>query len=138
MTENPVTIGPYRCGRGQPLLVIAGPCVIEDATATLAIAERLRQIADGVVRCALVFKASFDKANRTSIDAYRGPGLDCGLEILRGSETGDGAAGDHRHPLARTGGGRSARCATCCRFPPFSPGKPICWLRRRPRAGRYT
>ena len=82
MSENPVTIGAYRCGRGQPLLVIAGPCVIEDAAATLAIAERLRQIAQEL-SLALVFKASFDKANRTSIDAFRGPGLQGGLDILR-------------------------------------------------------
>ena len=81
MCENPVTIGPYRCGRGQPLLVIAGPCVIEDEAATLAIAKRLRQIAVEL-SVAVVFKASFDKANRTSIDSYRGPGLARGLEIL--------------------------------------------------------
>ncbi len=82
MCENPVTIGPYRCGRGQPLLVIAGPCVIEDEAATVAIARRLRQIADEL-SVAVVFKASFDKANRTSIGSYRGPGLARGLEILR-------------------------------------------------------
>lgn len=62
-------------------MVIAGPCVIEDAALTQSIAERLRQIADEL-RLPLVFKASFDKANRTSLDAYRGPGLRQGLEIL--------------------------------------------------------
>ena len=82
MPENPATIGPYRCGRGQPLLVIAGPCVIEDEAATLAIAARLKEIAPALP-VPLVFKASFDKANRTSINAYRGPGLARGLEILR-------------------------------------------------------
>ena len=82
MPENPVTIGPCRCGRGQPLLVIAGPCVIEDEAATLAIAERLKQIAVEL-SVPLVFKASFDKANRTSIDSYRGPGLARGLDVLR-------------------------------------------------------
>ncbi|MGO8690610.1 MAG: 3-deoxy-8-phosphooctulonate synthase [Thermoguttaceae bacterium] len=82
MPENPATIGPYRCGRGQPLLVIAGPCVIEDEAATLAIATRLKEIALALP-VPLVFKASFDKANRTSIDSYRGPGLARGLEILR-------------------------------------------------------
>jgi len=79
--ENPATIGPYHCGRGQPLLVIAGPCVIEDEGLTLAIARRLRQIADAM-GVNLVFKASFDKANRTSVDSYRGPGLERGLAIL--------------------------------------------------------
>jgi 2-dehydro-3-deoxyphosphooctonate aldolase (KDO 8-P synthase) len=82
MPHNPATIGPYLCGRGQPLLLIAGPCVIESETLTLAIAERLRRITDGKP-LQLVFKASFDKANRTSIEAYRGPGLDVGLRILR-------------------------------------------------------
>lgn len=82
MAENPVTIGPYRCGRGQPLLVIAGPCVIEGEELTLEIAQRLREIAEAL-SLALVFKASFDKANRTSVAAYRGPGLEQGLAILR-------------------------------------------------------
>ncbi|MCA9100231.1 MAG: 3-deoxy-8-phosphooctulonate synthase [Planctomycetales bacterium] len=81
MPDNPVQIGPHRCGRGCPLLVIAGPCVIENAEATLRIAHTLAEIA---VRqdVSLVFKASFDKANRTSINSYRGPGLAAGLEIL--------------------------------------------------------
>jgi 2-dehydro-3-deoxyphosphooctonate aldolase (KDO 8-P synthase) len=56
--------------------------VIEDEAATLAIAERLRQIAVEL-SVAVVFKASFDKANRTSVDSYRGPGLARGLDILR-------------------------------------------------------
>ena len=81
MPNNPATIGPYRCGDGQPLLLIAGPCVIENETLTLKIAERLRQIT-ARVPLQLVFKASFDKANRTSLDAFRGPGLDGGLRIL--------------------------------------------------------
>jgi len=79
--NNPATIGPYRCGDGQPLLLIAGPCVIENAELTLTIAERLRQITAGLP-VQLVFKASFDKANRTSVESYRGPGLDAGLRIL--------------------------------------------------------
>ena len=81
MPQNPITIGPYRCGRGQPLLLIAGPCVIENEEATLAIATRLKEIVAGLP-VQLVFKASFDKANRTSVDSYRGPGLKRGLEIL--------------------------------------------------------
>jgi len=82
MIENPATVGPYRCGIGQPLLVIAGPCVIEDEATTLSIAEGLRRIA-GQLEVQLVFKASFDKANRTSVDAYRGPGLEKGMAVLR-------------------------------------------------------
>jgi len=79
--ENPATIGSYRCGRRQPLMVIAGPCVIEDEAGTLAIAERLRKLADALP-IQLVFKASFDKANRTSVTSYRGPGLAAGLGVL--------------------------------------------------------
>ena len=81
MPENPATIGAHACGRGQPLLVIAGPCVIETEELTLRIAEHLRGLAEGLP-IGLVFKASFDKANRTSLDAYRGPGLEAGLRIL--------------------------------------------------------
>jgi 2-dehydro-3-deoxyphosphooctonate aldolase (KDO 8-P synthase) len=79
--ENPATIGPYRCGRGQPLLLIAGPCVIEDAVLTLSIAQRLAQIAADLA-VPLIFKASFDKANRTSVDSFRGPGIEQGLDVL--------------------------------------------------------
>ncbi len=81
MPNNPVAIGPYRCGDDQQLLLIAGPCVIEDEASTLLIAERLREITDSLP-VQLVFKASFDKANRTSLDSYRGPGLEQGLRIL--------------------------------------------------------
>ena len=71
--ENPATIGELRCGRGQPLLVIAGPCVMESEEQTLSIAGRLKQIA-AELAVPLVFKASFDKANRTSVTAFRGRG----------------------------------------------------------------
>ncbi len=76
-----VLIGPHRCGRGEPLLLILGPCVIENETLTLQIAELIAQMAERL-GVAVVFKASFDKANRTSLDAYRGPGLEEGLRIL--------------------------------------------------------
>ena len=82
MPENPAAIGPYLCGRGQPMLVIAGPCVIEDDQQPLAIAMRLKKIVEGLP-VGLIFKASFDKANRTSVESYRGPGLEKGLGILR-------------------------------------------------------
>jgi 2-dehydro-3-deoxyphosphooctonate aldolase (KDO 8-P synthase) len=79
--NNPAQIGSYRCGRGEKLLVIAGPCVIETESLTLSIAERLaRETRDLSVQ--LVFKASFDKANRTSSNAYRGAGLEFGLKVL--------------------------------------------------------
>lgn len=82
MPENPAIVGPYRCGRGEPLLIIAGPCVLEDGALAGLIAARLAEIA-AELSIPLIFKASFDKANRTSLEAYRGPGLDAGLEMLR-------------------------------------------------------
>jgi 2-dehydro-3-deoxyphosphooctonate aldolase (KDO 8-P synthase) len=78
----PARIGNYRCGGGEKLLVVAGPCVIENEALTLKIAERLADVARELP-VQLVFKASFDKANRTSLDSYRGLGLEEGLRILR-------------------------------------------------------
>jgi 2-dehydro-3-deoxyphosphooctonate aldolase (KDO 8-P synthase) len=82
MLNNPAKIGPYRCGGGEKLFVIAGPCVIENESLTLSIAERLAEIARDLP-VQIVFKASFDKANRTSLDSYRGAGLDEGLRVLQ-------------------------------------------------------
>jgi 2-dehydro-3-deoxyphosphooctonate aldolase (KDO 8-P synthase) len=81
MPDYPAKIGEYLCGHGQPLLVIAGPCVIESEELTLRIAEQLRELTEGM-QINLIFKASFDKANRTSLDSYRGPGIDEGLRVL--------------------------------------------------------
>ncbi|MCS6866589.1 MAG: 3-deoxy-8-phosphooctulonate synthase [Gemmataceae bacterium] len=79
--HSPITIGSYRVGRGQPLLWICGPCVIESLDFTLQIADVLRQLADRL-SLPLVFKASFDKANRSSGKSFRGPGLHEGLKTL--------------------------------------------------------
>jgi 2-dehydro-3-deoxyphosphooctonate aldolase (KDO 8-P synthase) len=68
-------------GRHQPLFVIAGPCVIESRNDAMAIARRLAKVANSL-DLLLIFKASFDKANRTSESSYRGPGLGEGLDIL--------------------------------------------------------
>ncbi|HLA84062.1 MAG TPA: 3-deoxy-8-phosphooctulonate synthase [Thermoguttaceae bacterium] len=81
MLENPVTIGPIRCGRGEPLMVIAGPCVLESDELALQVAEHLKSLAESLP-VQILFKASFDKANRTSVESYRGPGLDEGLAAL--------------------------------------------------------
>jgi 2-dehydro-3-deoxyphosphooctonate aldolase (KDO 8-P synthase) len=77
-----VTVGGCTFGARFPLVFIAGPCVIESRRGCVALARRL----DGLARSlavSYVFKASFDKANRTSLEAYRGPGLAAGLEVLR-------------------------------------------------------
>ncbi len=84
-----VSIGTLTCGRGQPLLWIAGPCVIETHDLTLKIAERLRELAERLA-LPLVFKASFDKANRTSNKSFRGPGLEAGLRTLETVKTRTG------------------------------------------------
>jgi 2-dehydro-3-deoxyphosphooctonate aldolase (KDO 8-P synthase) len=76
-------------GGDHPPLFIAGPCVIESREHALKMAQTLKKIRDEL-KIQLVFKASFDKANRTSIESFRGPGLEKGLEILRAvkDETG--------------------------------------------------
>ncbi|MHB8070106.1 MAG: 3-deoxy-8-phosphooctulonate synthase [Desulfobaccales bacterium] len=78
--NNKVPIADFQVGDGN-LVMIAGPCVIESAAATLEIARALREYAREL-SLPLIFKASYDKANRTSVTSYRGPGLDAGLEIL--------------------------------------------------------
>jgi 2-dehydro-3-deoxyphosphooctonate aldolase (KDO 8-P synthase) len=75
-----VQIDDFWVGKGD-LVMIAGPCVIESAEATLAIARILQDYAREL-DLPLIFKASYDKANRTSLTSYRGPGLKAGLEIL--------------------------------------------------------
>src|SRR5436309_14069339 len=76
-------------GGDHPPLFIAGPCVIESREHALAMARTLRKMRDEL-KINLVFKSSFDKANRTSIESFRGPGLEEGLKILRAvkEETG--------------------------------------------------
>ena len=78
---KPVRIGPLAIGGGSPLAFILGPCVIESAAHALETAAAIRDIA---ARCdaPVIFKASYDKANRTSMSSFRGPGLDEGLRIL--------------------------------------------------------
>ena len=78
---NTVRAGKYRLGaKGRPFF-IAGPCVIESEKHCLKTAERLAEYAEKL-KIDIIYKASYDKANRTSGDSYRGPGLDEGLRIL--------------------------------------------------------
>lgn len=76
-----VVAGGVPIGDGQPLALVAGPCVIESENHALAMARAIRERA-ARCGCGLIFKASFDKANRTSIRSFRGPGLEPGLRIL--------------------------------------------------------
>ncbi len=80
-TSRKVALGSLEIGAEKPLAVIAGPCVIESREAALRHAERLKEITDRV-GTPYIFKASYDKANRSAVHAYRGPGLEKGLEIL--------------------------------------------------------
>jgi 2-dehydro-3-deoxyphosphooctonate aldolase (KDO 8-P synthase) len=82
MTMHPVTIGSITIGTGHPLALIGGPCAIEGESFMLDVATRLRDIA-AKAGVPFIFKSSYDKANRTSIQSYRGPGLQAGLEILQ-------------------------------------------------------
>jgi len=77
-----IEIGNVKIGGRKPLALIAGPCVIESELAVMRLAERLMTVCNGV-SIPLIFKASYDKANRTSINSYRGPGTREGLGILR-------------------------------------------------------
>jgi len=74
-------LGRASVGEGSPLFFIAGPCVIESEGHALKTARALAKSAREL-RILLIFKASYDKANRTSLDSYRGPGLERGLQIL--------------------------------------------------------
>ena len=82
MTMHPVTIGSITIGTGYPLVLIGGPCAIEGESFMLDVATRLRDMA-AKAGVPFIFKSSYDKANRTSIRSYRGPGLCAGLEILQ-------------------------------------------------------
>ena len=62
-------------------IIIAGPCVIESEDCVLKIAEEIREVSEDI-GVEIIFKASFDKANRSSVDSYRGLGIDRGIDIL--------------------------------------------------------
>lgn len=79
--KHPVKIGKLKLGDGYPLFVIAGPCVIESERHALKMAERLAEAARQL-QVPYIFKASYDKANRTSLSSCRGPGIEAGLAIL--------------------------------------------------------
>lgn len=76
-----VNVKDFSIGRGHPLVFIAGPCVIECHESCLKLAEKLKNIFQAR-KIPFIFKASYDKANRTSVHSYRGPGLKEGLKIL--------------------------------------------------------
>ena len=80
-TGKIVRVGSVEVGGGRPFVLIAGPCVIESRKMTLRIAGTLKEIT-GQLKIPLIFKASYDKANRTSLRSFRGPGWAEGLDVL--------------------------------------------------------
>lgn len=106
---------------GEKLFLIAGPCVIEGYDRTLMIGREIKKICDRL-GVQYIFKASYDKANRSSYHSFRGPGLEKGLEILadikkncryRCSPMSMTLPSWRRHP----------KCWICCRFLPSSAGR---------------
>ena len=81
MTGRELSCGSFSIGNHKPLVLLGGINVLETTELTLAIAEHYVQVCSELA-IPLVFKASFDKANRSSIDSYRGPGLEAGLAML--------------------------------------------------------
>lgn len=79
--EGKVKIGNILAGKGEKLLFVAGPCVIEPGDRTFHIAEKIAELKEKTGEN-IIFKASYDKANRTSIESYRGPGLEEGMKVL--------------------------------------------------------
>jgi 2-dehydro-3-deoxyphosphooctonate aldolase (KDO 8-P synthase) len=84
-----IPIGKFRIGGREPLVLIAGPCVIESEAHAMRMAARLVKIA-AAAKVPLIFKASYDKANRSSVASYRGPGLIEGLKVLQKIKDGYG------------------------------------------------
>ncbi len=94
-----ISVGGFQAGSGQPLFLVCGPCVIESEEHAVRMGRAVRDAA-AAAGVPVIFKASFDKANRTSIDSYRGPGLTEGMRILAAvkAETGLPALTDIHEP----------------------------------------
>ena len=78
---NEVRVGEIRIGKGNPLVLIAGPCVLEGEEIVLEIAKQLKELC-GSLKIPFIFKASYEKDNRGSEKSYKGPGLEHGLKVL--------------------------------------------------------
>jgi 2-dehydro-3-deoxyphosphooctonate aldolase (KDO 8-P synthase) len=81
VTARTVSVRHLRVGSGGPLFIIAGPCVVENESLCLTVAEQMQKMT-GKLGLPFIFKSSYDKANRTSIGSFRGLGIDEGLRIL--------------------------------------------------------
>jgi len=116
-TRSTFKIGRVDVGLDAPLFVMAGPCVIESEEGCLQIAERLVQISEST-GAGIIFKASFDKANRSSISSFRGPGLAKGTKILAKvrAETGLPVMTDIHEPAQAA---EAAQTVDCLQVPAF-------------------
>ena len=121
---TPVHVGPVTFGTGA-LVLIAGPCVIESEAHALDLGHAIAAIARAA-GIPYIFKASFDKANRTSLASFRGPGLESGLRDPRPGEAGGGRAGAHRHPRRRLRQRPRRPWSTCSRFRRSSAARRTC------------
>ena len=116
-TVAPVSAGQVTIGSGHPLAFILGPCVIESDAHALQIGKALAEISQRL-GIGIIFKASYDKANRTSLTAFRGPGLDAGLRTLAAvkSKTGLPVLTDIHEPSHAA---RAAEVADVLQIPAF-------------------
>ena len=127
--------GPRRRGRRRASLpVIAGPCVIESEDLAVEMAHTLAAMAERL-GLALVFKSSFDKANRTSHRQLPRPRAGRGAARPGDGQAGDRAAGAHRRPRAGASASPRPKSATCSRSPPSSAARPTSWWPRPDRPG---
>jgi 2-dehydro-3-deoxyphosphooctonate aldolase (KDO 8-P synthase) len=117
MDSKKFETGNVEVGGNSDFFVIAGPCVLEDAKTSLEIAKRLKDIA-AATDVPILFKGSFDKANRSSISSYRGPGLEKGLDILAQvrQETGFALVTDVHEPSQAA---KAAEVVDCIQVPAF-------------------
>lgn len=117
MKKAAFQIGNVPVGLDAPLFVIAGPCVIESADICLEIADKLVQIS-AAAEVPIIFKASFDKANRSSISSFRGPGLKKGLQVLAKvkKQTGLAVMTDVHEPSQAE---EAAKVVDCLQVPAF-------------------
>ena len=102
--KHKIKIGTMAVEADGPFFLIAGPCVIEDENTTLKVAGFLKEMSENL-SIPIIFKTSYDKANRTSLDSFRGPGMDKGLEIIQKVKKATGlpvlSYGPGNHPARR-------------------------------------
>ncbi len=130
----PVQLGSLTFGGGSPFVLLAGPCVIESDVARPRTRDTLRDIT-ARLSTPFVFKASYDKANRTSGRSFRGPGLDEGLRVLAAIKERIGVPDPDRHSRGLACGARPRTSPTSFRSQPSCAGRPTCWSRPRRPAG---